>query len=261
MNIEEMKTNISTWAKRELDLVRQSQTLAAAAAAAVLDSEPNQDPASDSRRTRALAELRGAEEAIQVARRRRLQSLQAKRTTEIQSLRDRRADLEKENAALSAEIERHRRELAELLGVQVVITTAAGMYSRLHTVGHKIGGVNDHIRRLEKPLPDSGVLDVQDASSIGPLIDALAAFEGAIPPMESLLEWAAAVEPAPGETFRDLPRTFHLVWANDVIDYQQSSIFVGSLCSPGPIGIISNRPVGINIASGTFRAPAVVRRP
>jgi len=237
MNIDELKTNISTWAKRELDLVRQSQALAAAAAAAVLDSEPNQDPAGDSRRTRALAELRGAEEAIKVARRRRLEALQTKRMAEIQSLRDRRADLEKENAALSAEIERYRRELAELLGVQVVITTAPGMYSRLHTVGHKIGGVNDHIRRLEKPLPDSGVVDVQDATSIDPLIDALATFEGAIPPMASLLEWA-----------------------NDVIDYQQSSIFVGSLCSPGPIGTYTQKPMGVDLRSGTFYARETARQ-
>jgi hypothetical protein len=77
--------------------------------------------------------------------------------------------------------------------------------------------------------------------------------------MQRLLDWAKSCEPVPGETFGAMPRSFHLVWANGEIDCQQSTVFVEGLCSPGPIGMYSNRPRGIDVASGTFRARAATR--
>ena len=105
------------------------------------------------------------------------------------------------------------------------------------------------------------MIDVDNAASIDPLIEALAVFEGVIPSMESVLEWAKACKPVPGETFRDLPRNIRLVWKAGEIDPEQSSIFVEALCQPGPIGTLSNRPVGLDIQSGTFRATARLLKP
>lgn len=61
------------------------------------------------------------------------------------------------------------------------------------------------------------------------------------------------------ETFGAMPRSFHLLWANGEVDCQQSSVSVEELCSPRPIGMYSNRPLGIHIASGTFRARVTAR--
>jgi hypothetical protein len=203
--------------------------------------------------------MQATEAGIEAAQSQHMDAVRANRANQIRTLQDRRAVLEREWSALSGEIESHKKALIQLLGVDVTITTGPGRCSNLVDRGLKIRGLDDQIRRLQEPFPDTGVVDVENATTIDPLVEALASFEGSIPPMASVLDWMSAVEPVPGETFRDLPRRIHLVWANGDIDCQQSTVFVEALCTPGMIGIYSGKPRGVNIESGTFRVRAAAR--
>jgi hypothetical protein len=261
MNTEEMKQEIVKWAKREVELARQEQAIEAEAGAAMLDAEPDSGGDASNRRDSGLAELRAIAAAVREARRRRVEAIRAKRAAEAQGFEERRADLEEEHAALSARVEKHRKALTDLLGVEVAIMSMMpGTLSRQQALQGQIGNLTDKVAWLQgAAIPTAGAIDVQDATSVEALIDELATFEGAIPPMQRLLDWAKSCEPVPGETFGAMPRSFHLVWANGEIDCQQSTVFVEGLCSPGPIGMYSNRPKGIDVASGTFRARAATR--
>lgn len=248
------KNEIGRWASEELRFVHRKDALQAEVGAAMLDADPGMEAADDERVARLLSEVRGCEVAIKAARQRRSEALHAKRAAEIKTIQDRRADLEKEQAALSAKVERHRKALVELLGTEITIVLAIpGRQSTLQSLAAQILGLDARVRRHEELLPDSGTIAVDNATATDSLTEALAAFEGIIPPMESVLEWAKACEPVPG-TFRDLPRNFRMVWTAAGIDPQQSSVFVEALCVPGLIGTYSNRPVGLNLGSGTFRA-------
>ena len=262
MQTLEQKNEISRWASEEVRFVHRKETLEAEVGAAMLDAGPDASTVSDERLARVLTELRGCEEAIKAARQRRLEALQAKRAAEIQAVQNRRADLAKEQEALSAKVEKHRKALVDCLDVEITIMNSSpGRFSKLQALGLQIGGLDEKTLRLQEPFPDFGTLDVSGAVSIDTLLDAVAAFEGIIPPMASVLEWAKACEPVPGETFGDVPRAFHLVWAQGEIDRAQSNIFVEAFCRPGPIGTYSNRPVGLDLQSGTFRANRPVLKP
>jgi hypothetical protein len=262
MKLDELKLEIARWAKREADLVRQKEVVEADAGLAMLDAEPGAGAEGHERLARTLTELRATEAALKAARSRRLEAIHAKRAAEVEAAESRRADLEKEQAALSAKIEKHRKALVELLGIEVMIVPATpARPSILQSLALQTHGLDQQVQRLRAPLPDSGTIDVENVVSVAPLIEALAAFEGVIPPMERVLNWVKSCEPAPGETFGDLPRDIRLVWAAGEIDLQRSSIFVESLCQPGPIGIYTNRPVGLNIESGTFRTTRPLSKP
>jgi len=258
----ESKSESARWASEELRFVHRKETLQEELGAAMLDADPVVNPTEDERLARLLAEQRGCEVAMKTARQRRLDAIQAKRAAEIKVLQDRRSDLEKEQAALSAKVEKHRKALVELLGIEVVIVPAVpSQRSTVQSLGFQIGALDEKMLRLQEPLPDFGTIDLMNVTGIDPLIEALAAFEGITPPMESVLEWAKACEPVPGETFQDLRRNICLVWAAGEIDPRQSSIFVEALCQPGLIGICSNRPVGLHLESGTFRANRSALKP
>lgn len=234
MKIDELKLEITRWTKREAELVHQKHAIEAEAGSAMVDAEPGAGKEGKDRLERALTELRAAEVALKTARQRRIEAVHAKHAAEIEGLESRRMDLEKKQAALSAKVERHKKELAELLGIEVVILPAmAGRPSTLQTLGLQITGVGDQIERLQKPLKDSGMLDVENAGSTDPLIEALGAFDGVIPNMERVLAWADSCEPVPGDTFGDLPRTFRLTWNAGEIDPQQSYIIVNALRGAG----------------------------
>lgn len=261
MNTEEMKQEIVRWAKREVELALREQAVEAQAGAAILDAEPDSGSDAPDGRDSGLAELRAIAAAVREAQRRRMEAIRAKQAAEVQGFEERRADLEKEHAAVSAKVEKHKKALTDLLGVEVAIMPAVpGTVSRQQALQVQIGNLRSKVAWLhDSAIPSSGTVDVQKVTSVDPLIDELAMFEGAIPPMQRVLDWAKSCEPVPGETFGAIPRSFHLVWANGEIDCHQSSVFVEGLCSPGPIGIYTNRPTGIDIASGTFRARAAGR--
>src|ERR1035438_2138617 len=261
MNTEERTQEIVRWAKREVELALREQAVEAEAGAAILDAEPDSGGDAPDRRASGLAELRAIAAAVREAQRRRMEAIRAKHAAEVQEFEERRADLEKEHAALSAKLEKHRKALSDLLGVEVAIMPAVpGTLSRQQALQVQIGNLRNKVAWLQDTaIPSSGTVDVQKVTSVDPLIDELAMFEGAIPPMQSVLDWAKSCEPVPGETFREMPRSFYLVWADGKIDYGQSRVFVEGLCSPGPIGMYSNRPMGIDVASGTFRARAAAR--
>jgi len=120
----------------------------------------------------------------------------------------------------------------------------------------KITGLDNQIGRLQAPFPDTGVVDVDNVTTNDGLIEALAAFEGPIPQMQETLKWLEAVEA--GRAVGDRPRRIHFVW-DGTINYQESYIFVESMCGPGPIGIYSNKPRGIDMRSGTFYAREAAR--
>lgn len=234
MKIDELKLEITRWTKREAELVHQKRAFEAEAGSAMVDAEPGAGKEGKDRLERALTSLRAAEVALKTARQRRTEAIHATHAAEIEALETRRMDFEKEQAALSAKVERHKKGLMELLGIEVMIVPAmAGRPSTLQTLGLHISGVDGQIERLQKPLRDNGTVDVDNAVSIDPLIEALGTFDGVIPPMESLLHWAESCEPVPGETFRDLPRTFRLTWNAAEIDPQQSYIIVDALRCPG----------------------------
>ena len=261
MNTEEMKQDIVRWAKREVELALREQAVEAEAGAAILDAEPDSAGDAPDRRDSGLAELRAISAAVREAQRRRMEAIRAKHVAEVQGYEERRADLEKEHAALSAKVEKHRKTLTELLGVEVsIMPVVPGTLSRQQALQVQIGNLRNKVAWLQDAaIPSSGTVDVQKVTTVDPLIDELAMFEGAIPPMQRVLDWAKSCEPVPGESFGEMPRSFYLVWANGEIDYQQSSVFVEGLCLPGPIGMYSNRPMGIDVASGTFRARAAAR--
>ena len=259
MNTEEMKQEIVRWAKREVELAHREQVIEVEAGTAMLDVDSGGD--TPDRRDSGLAELRAIAAAVREAQRRRMEAIRAKHAAEVQEFEERRADLEKEHAALSAKLEKHRKALSDLLGVEVAIMPAVpGTLSRQQALQVQIANLRNKVAWLQDTaISSSGTVDVQKVTSVDPLIDELAMFEGAIPPMQSVLDWAKSCEPVPGETFREMPRSFYLVWADGKIDYGQSRVFVEGLCSPGPIGMYSNRPMGIDVASGTFRARAAAR--
>jgi hypothetical protein len=255
---DQTKTESAKLAWREIQLTRQRGSIEVEVGLLLANNEtPSGDAAH--RIARATAELQANDAGIKAAQTKRLDVIRSYREAEVRALQDRRAELEKERAALLTEIEKHKAALVDLLGVRVTIVTTPGVYPKPDILWLKITGTDDQIRRLMEPLPNSGVVDVGRASTIDALVETLAAFEGVIPPMASVLEWMKAVEPVPGETFRDLPRRIHLVWTGGKIDCQQSTIVVEALCAPGPIGIHSNKPRGVNIESGTFRARMAAR--
>lgn len=261
MNAEEGKQEVVRWTKREAELARQEQVIEAAAGAAMVDTEPGASNDSPDRLAHGLAELRAINAAVREAQRRRTDAIRAKQAAEVQAVEERRADLEKEHAALSVKVEKHRKTLTELLGVEIAIMPAVpGTISRQQALQVQIGNLTNKVVWLQgAAVPTGGAISVHDATSVEALIDELAMFEGAIPPIQRVLDWAKSCEPVPGETFGEMPRSFYLVWADGEIDCQQSSVFVERLCLPGPIGTYSNRPMGINVASGTFRARAATR--
>jgi hypothetical protein len=251
----ESKSEIARWTSEELRFVHRKEVLEAEVGAAMLDADSGVETTADERVARLLSEQRGCEVAIQTARQRRSEALQAKRAAEVKAIQDRRADLEKEQAALLGKVERHRKALVELLGIEItLVSVIPGRHSTVQSLAVQISGLDERVRRLEEPVPNFGMVAVDNVRTIDALIEALAAVEGVIPPLENVLAWAKACEPVPGEAFRDLPRNYRLFWTAAGIDTQQSSIFVESLCVPGPIGTYSNRPMGLNLQSGTFRA-------
>jgi hypothetical protein len=262
MNTEEMKQDIVRWAKREVELALREQAVEAEAGAAILDAEPDSAGDTPDRRDSGLAELRAIAAAVREAQRRRMEAIRAKQVAEVQGFEERRAGLEKEHAALSAKVEKHRKTLTELLGVEVAIMPVVpGTVSRQQALQVQIGNLANKVASLQgTAIPTAGAINVHDATSVEALIDELAMFEGAIPPMQRVLDWAKSCEPAPGETFGEMRRSFYLVWTDGEINCQQSSVFVEGLCLPGSIGTYSNRPMGIDVASGTFRARAAARR-
>jgi chromosome segregation ATPase len=256
MTAETAKSEIGNLTWRELELVRQKPTLEREVGLLAL----NNDAASSGVAERlecASAKLRANEAGIKTAQVDRLSAIRAKREAEISALQARRAEIQKEVATLKSKIESHQNALTDLLGVPVTITTPPSVWSRLLTLEHKIAGTDNQIHQLQKPLPDSGAVDVESATTNEALIETLAAFEGLIPQMESTLKWLEAVEF--GRPLADRPRRIHFVWASRTINYQESYIFVESMCGPGPIGIYSNKPRGIDARSGTFYAPAAAR--
>jgi len=260
MNTEEMKQDIVRWAKREVELALREQAVEVEAGTAMLDVDSGGD--TPDRRDSGLAELRAISAAVREAQRRRMEAIRAKQVAEVQGFEERRAGLEKEHAALSAKVEKHRKTLTELLGVEVAIMPVVpGTVSRQQALQVQIGNLANKVASLQgTAIPTAGAINVHDATSVEALIDELAMFEGAIPPMQRVLDWAKSCEPAPGETFGEMRRSFYLVWTDGEINCQQSSVFVEGLCLPGSIGTYSNRPMGIDVASGTFRARAAARR-
>jgi hypothetical protein len=258
MTAEQTKTDLVKLAWREIQLTRERASIEREVGLLLVNNEtPSGDAAG--RIARATAELQANEAGIKASQTKRLELIRARRESEVRTLQDRRAEFAKERTALLSEIEKHKAALIELLGVGIAVVTTSGSYSKPDVLGLKLTGLDNQIGQLQAPLSESGFVDIDNATTTDPLVEALAASEAIIPPMASVLEWIGAVEPVPGETFRDLPRRIHLVWANGAIDYKQSTVVVGALCAPGRIGMYSGKPMGVNIESGTFRARTAAR--
>jgi hypothetical protein len=260
MKTDELKQEVVRWVRREVELTRQREAIEAEVGAAMVDAKPGASGDVSERAANEVAKLRAVTAALRETQRRRMEAIRANRAAELTDLEERRAAVEEEHAALAAKVEKFKKAFTDLLGVEIVLVTASpGMLSRLQRLEGQIGNLTEQALSVQNDaIPSAGTVDVQDATSVEALVDELALFEGAIPAMQSVLDWANSCEPVPGESFGQLPRRFRLVWANGEIDREQSSIFVGELCRPGHIATYSDRPRGIDVKSGTFRAPAAV---
>ena len=216
MNTEEMKQDIVRWAKREVELAHREQVIEVEAGTAMLDVEPilaamhpivgivgwpnfarsrsgsGGAAAGAWRRSgpNTWPKSRGSKSAAQISKKNMPPSLRNWRST------GRRSPI--------------------CCGVEVAIMPAVpGTLSRQQALQVQIGNLRNKVAWLQDAaIPSSGTVDVQKVTSVDPLIDELAMFEGAIPPMQRVLDWAKSCEPVPGETFREMPRSFYLVWAD-----------------------------------------------
>lgn len=250
-NVVQLTAEIQRYAAKTLELlvrrrlaVEAVTTAERAAGESLLDAiEGTSVPMDTVLKTR--AELSAIDAGIVACRKRRLQAITTKCAGEGVGLRKQVAQLQAELEKLEAKTLVHIRAITELQGrdfTAVPTATSSGL-PRSAQLQNEISGLEARAEALERePVPTSGSVDLSDQTGTDALVGAVLRFEGDVPSVPEILDWAASCDRG---RFGNNARRFYLSWKNGVIDQQESYTQVAALARFAP---------GYLIGSDIFRA-------
>ncbi len=259
-SVEQAAAEIAKYAAKEIELTARKEvkiaevaSAEAAAGGAYLDGNPGEHL---DRVLRLQAEVRAIGMAIETCRARRVDAVRAKREADIAALRKRLDGMEKERDTLAAKVQKHTRDLGELMGIEVAVVAAMpGPLSRLQQLLVQTDGMGGNIDRLQtEPVPSGSTVDLTDTTATcAEFALAVLNTEALCPTAEAIEQWYMDCERAAGQPFGDHQRRIYLVWANGEIDYAKSYISVFDFCRPsGGLSIYTGKAY-LDLGSGTFR--------
>ena len=229
--VEEAAAAIEKLAARELLLMQQRHAACVKARAAevaagdeYLDNEAQAEPGpSVAAVVKAQAEISAIDGGLRACRARRLQAVKTKRLAEAAALRKQAGELRDQAASIRLRVAQAITLVNSLEAVEVTVSPARAGDVPL---SQKLEARTDEMERraagLEGDVPRSGVVDVEDATNVEPLIAAVLRHESDGPDAGEILAWAEACEFLSGKLFGDHARRFRLAWRDGAIDLAES---------------------------------------
>lgn len=252
--VEELAAKETELLARRLTAVAAVTAASAAAGEALIDSDGQGAPAVDGI-TRARDAVTAIDAALVACRARRLEAIAAKRKTGAAALRKQASDLRGQLTRLEEKTAKALQALADLQGVPYSAQPApalVGQIPKSAQLQSQISSADQQAADLERDVPTSGSVDVEDATDVEPLLKAMLRTEAAIPTVRAVIDWARAVEQHARRAFGENPRRFHLVWKDGQVDAAESYIQVGALAK---VGLGSYGGTVFEAGSDIFRAP------
>lgn len=259
VNVERAAADLERYAAKEMKLLADLREAIDRVSAAELnagdswlDAPEGQFPeAAVEQIFRARSAVAAIEASIRACRARRRDALQRKLTAEAAVWRVRAEEVRTERARLEQRTTKHLDALRQLEGIEFIPAATP----KSSTLGMRIAGAEEKAARLEAAsVPLDGEAQLDEVTSVMPLVDSVLRHESDGPSAQEVLAWAAACDPE--ARFGDLPRSFRVIWRDGVIDYRESYCQVVALAPSAGVSIYTLKSLGPDMARAMFRAPA-----
>lgn len=264
INVERAAADLETYAVKEMKLVaalREAINRVSAAelsaGESLLDAPEGESPeAVVAQIVHARAAVAAIEASIRACRARRREALQRKIAADAEVWRVRADEARAERARLEHRTAKHLDALRQLEGIEFIPAATP----KSSALGMRIAGAEDKAAKLEATsVPLDGGAQLDDVTSVIPLVDAVLRHESDGPSAQEVLAWAAACDPE--ARFGDLHRSFRLTWRDGVIGYRESYCQVAALAPSAGTSIYTLKGRGPDMAQAIFRAPANLQPP
>lgn len=259
VNVERAAADLERYAAKEMKLVADLREAIERVSAAELNAGDSWLDAPEGESPEAVVEqivrarsvVAAIEASIRACRARRRDALQRKLAAEAAVWRVRAEELRTERARLEQRTTKHLDALRQLEGIEFIPAATP----KSSTLGMRIAGAEDKAAKLEAAsVPLDGEAQLDDVTSVMPLVDAVLRHESDGPSAQDVLAWAAACDPE--ARFGDMARSFRVTWRDGVIDYRESFCQVTALAPSAGVSIYTLKTLGPDMARAVFRAPS-----
>lgn len=263
-NVERAAADLDRYAAKEMKLVADLREAIERVSAAelsagdsLLDAPEGESPdAAVEQIVRARSAVAAIEASLRACRARRRETLQRKIAAEAAIWRGRGDETRTERARLEQRSAKHLDALRQLEGVEFIPASTP----KSSVLGARIVGADDKAAQLEAAgVPLHGGAQLDDVTSVIPLVDAVLRHASDGPSAQDVLAWAAACDP--DARFGDHLRSFRVTWRDGVIDYRESYCQVAALAPSAGVSIYTLKDLGPDMAQAIFRAPASLQPP